>query len=388
MRLLADTPSIEFLRQEAKDLLNALRESDSNVTLAQAQRAIAEEYGFRTWGDLRAEVDRRRADVPEPPDGLAEAIADEYGLGTVTTAMTPIRYEYMGRRWQLQTEAGRFVVRPVFDWIDDRQSEVAVDLQERAREAGVLSPVPVRAPDGTFVRRVHDQTWRVEQWMDLGPIPVVPVRTDVAQRVGSVLAAIHEVAPPTDRPIQGQWVSPTDRPDARQWQALLDRARGAGVPWADELAALSPTIAELSGVTAEPAPESVVITNCDIGVEAVRLGPGSELVVMHWDFAGPMLPEWELAGAFFQWTKAGKNLEAARALRAGYRERCGGMPALTLESFSSVITGWLTWLLHRAWEASDPEASEQRDFAARTLRELLDDPLTVPKLNALVSAVS
>jgi len=182
MRTLTDTPSIEFLRQEAKDVLNVLRESDAAATLADAQRAIAEEYGFRTWSDLKAEVDRRRKEVPGAPDGLAEGIAAAFGLGAVTAPLTPIRYEYMGRRWELQTARGRFVVRPVFDWIDDAQAEVAVDLQERARAAGVRSPVPVRAGDGGLVRRVHDRSWRVEEWMDLGPTPVEPVATDVARR--------------------------------------------------------------------------------------------------------------------------------------------------------------------------------------------------------------
>lgn len=388
MRLLADCPNMEFLRQEAKDLLNVLRESDEGATLADAQRAIAEEYGFRTWSDLKGEVDRRRSEVPRAPEGLAEGVAAEFGLGAVTAPMTPIRYEYMGRRWDLQSERGRFVVRPVFDWIDDAQAEVAVDLQERARKVGVRSPVPVRTPDGGLVRRVLDQSWRVDEWMDLGPTPVEPVPSHIAHRAGATLAAIHEVAPPTDRPIQGPWVSPADRPTEERWAALLDRVRAAGVQWTDELAALCRPIEELSTVTAEPPNDSIVISNCDIGVEQVRMGPGGELVVMHWDFSGPMVPEWELATTLFHWTQGGANLESASALSNGYRERRGHLPSLALGSFSSVITGWLTWLLHRAWEASDPVPSEKRDFADRTVAEVLEEPLTVDKLQALIDAVS
>jgi Ser/Thr protein kinase RdoA (MazF antagonist) len=388
MRTLTDTPSIEFLRQEAKDVLNVLRETEATATLADAQRAIAEEYGFRTWSDLKAEVDRRRAEVPRPPEGLGEGVAAAFGLGIPSTPLIPIRYEYMGRRWELHTDRGRFVVRPVFDWIDDGQAEVTVDLQERSRVAGVRSPVPVRADDGGLVRRVQDQSWRVEEWMDLGPTPVEPVATDVARRLGAVLAAIHEVAPPTDRPIQGQWVSPADRPTHDQWRTLLDRVRAAGKPWADKLARLSPTIEDLSGVTAEPPQDAIVITNCDIGVEHVRLGAGGELVIMHWDFAGPMVPEWELATTLFHWTQSASNLETASALIAGYSERRGILPSLSLGSFSSVITGWLTWLLHRAWEAAGPEPSEKRQFAERTVREVLDDPLTVAKLSTLVRSFS
>src|SRR5687768_12562401 len=83
MRLLADNPSMEYLRQEAKDLLSSLRESDDKVTLADAQRATAELYGFRTWSELKADVERRREALPEAPEGLAAGVAEAFGLGKV-----------------------------------------------------------------------------------------------------------------------------------------------------------------------------------------------------------------------------------------------------------------------------------------------------------------
>lgn len=388
MRLLADNPSMEYLRQEAKDLLGSLRESDEKVTLADAQRATAELYGFRTWGELKTDVERRRAALPEAPEGLAAGVAEAFGLGAVTTPMTPIRYEYMGRRWCLETERGRVIVSPVFDWIDDQQAEVAVDLQERARKAGVSSPVPVRTPDGGLVRRVLDQNWRVDEWMDVGPTPVQPVQSSVARRVGELLAAVHEVAPRTDRDISGPWVSADERPTEEHWAALLHRAREAKMEWADKLASLSPTIDELSTVRAEVPPDSIVITNCDITPDAVRLGAGDELVVVHWDYAGPMVPEWELASALLQWCfYSGENVEGGRALLEGYRARAGHVPALTLGSFNVSVTGWLTWTLHRAWEASGDEPPEKGEFADRALRESLSDPLTVGKLKSFLEGV-
>ena len=386
MRMLADNPSIEFLRREAKDLLGTLRESNEKATLAEAQRAIAEMYGFRTWSDLKAEVERRREHVPEAPEGLAEGIAAAFGLGNVKGALTPIRYEYMGRRWCLETDRGRYMLSPLFDWINDQQAEVAVDLQERARKAGVLSPVPVRTPDGGLVRRIAEQNWRVDEWMDLGPTPVPPVHSSVARRIGEVLAAVHEVAPDTDRPIQGQWVA--DPPGEEAWAEMLKRAEAANKPWADEFAALSRTVGELLRARAATPTESVIISNCDIVPEAVRLGPGGEPVIVHWDFSGPMTREWELGSALLQWALySGPNLEAARALMDAYRARSGDAPSLTLGSFSTGITGWLTWTFHQACEAIAPESAEKAEFAERALRESLDDPLSVAKLSKLLEAL-
>lgn len=386
MRMLADNPSIDFLRREAKDLLATLRETDENATLAEAQRRIADTYGFRTWSDLKAEVSRRRETLPEAPDGLGQAIAEAFALGDVKGPLTPVRYEYMGRRWCLETDRGRYMLSPVFDWINDPQAEIAVDLQERAREAGVLSPVPVRQPDGRLVCRITDQNWRVYEWMDLGPTPVRPVHSSIARRVGEVLASVHEVAPDTDRPIQGQWVA--DPPPEKAWAEMLKRAEAANKPWAKDFAALSRTVGELSSVREQPPTESVIISNCDITPEAVRLGPGGELVVVHWDFSGPMTREWELGSALVQWALySGLNLEAARALIDGYRVRSGVAPRLTLASFSTAVTGWLTWTFHQACEAIAPASPEKAEFAERALRESLDDPLTVDKLSSLLQSL-
>src|SRR5690606_24271915 len=68
VRTLPDSPNLEHLRHQAKDLLAGLRGSDPTATLAYAQASLAEQYGFRSWTDLKAEVDRRqgRADVADP----------------------------------------------------------------------------------------------------------------------------------------------------------------------------------------------------------------------------------------------------------------------------------------------------------------------------------
>jgi hypothetical protein len=385
--MLADNPSMDFLRKEAKELLGAMREKDPSATLADAQRSLAETYGQRTWSDLKGEVDRRRDVRPVAPIGLAEGVAEAFGLGTVTAAMTPIRYEHMGRRWCLETTRGRFMLSPVFDWIGDQQAEISVELLTRARRAGVDSPVPVRTPNGELIRRVLDQGWRVDEWMDLGPTPVHPVHSSIARRAGALLAAIHEVGVPTDRPVEGPWI--TQRPTESCWATLLDRARAADVPWADELAALSPTIAALSAIRGEARPGEAIISNCDVVLEAVRFGRGDELVVVHWDFAGPMYKDWELANVLWHWTnEVSPNAETSRALIEGYRRRAGGdAPVLRLDSFTSAISGWLNWLHNQACEVIDPGSPDKAEFAALALRATLDDPLTVSQLEGLLEAL-
>ena len=88
-------PHIDHLKKQAKDLLDAYRRGDPQaaerfasalpsyrpgavLALHDAQSAIAREYSFASWAELRAEIVRRGGAAPEDmPDDLARALADQ-----------------------------------------------------------------------------------------------------------------------------------------------------------------------------------------------------------------------------------------------------------------------------------------------------------------------
>lgn len=58
-RALPYRPHLDHLRKQAKVRLTEMRVSLPDACLADAQFALAQEYGFSSWGTLRAEVFRR-----------------------------------------------------------------------------------------------------------------------------------------------------------------------------------------------------------------------------------------------------------------------------------------------------------------------------------------
>lgn len=50
-------PNLEFLKKEAKSLLDVLLRRDPAAQLADAQHALARDYGFASWPKLKAHVD-------------------------------------------------------------------------------------------------------------------------------------------------------------------------------------------------------------------------------------------------------------------------------------------------------------------------------------------
>ena len=68
-RSLPAKPSLEFLRKQAKQLQRTMRQGK----LADAQRALAREYGFADWARLKSHVVTL---CLAPPEALTAAIRD------------------------------------------------------------------------------------------------------------------------------------------------------------------------------------------------------------------------------------------------------------------------------------------------------------------------
>lgn len=68
-RQLPEKPNLEYLRKQAKELLRSMRQGK----LADAQLALANEYGFSRWADLKAHV---QALALSPAEALKAAVCD------------------------------------------------------------------------------------------------------------------------------------------------------------------------------------------------------------------------------------------------------------------------------------------------------------------------
>lgn len=65
-RALPAQPNLEHLKNEAKQRLRSLREANPTAKLADAQFQLAREYGFTSWRQLKAEVERHANSTPRP----------------------------------------------------------------------------------------------------------------------------------------------------------------------------------------------------------------------------------------------------------------------------------------------------------------------------------
>jgi hypothetical protein len=291
----------------------------------------------------------------------------------------------MGRCWSVTTDRGRWLAVTVYPWITEAQAEVGAQLRDAAVAAGVAAPTPVRSPQGQLIETVQGQNWRVHEWIEVGPSPVSPTPAAVARRIGTTFGTLHSLAIPSDAPISPYLTSSSSD---TEWEKLLDRARAAHKPWAEQLNEALPTLYDLRTIEADIDGNEVILCNCNLIPEHVRTGHNDELVVTEWDFAGSLTPRLELGYALGHWTlQPSINRPAIAAFRDGYVHAAGQWPKLELASFAVAVTGWLNWTYNTICEAINPADSDQAAFAELGTVDLLNHPMTRSSLQQLLAAL-
>ena len=388
MRTLPESASLDHLRRQAKDLLAELRRARPDAALADAQAAVAHQYGYESWTQLKAAAEQQRAAAPDVAAAeLVEALVARYDLGRATGEMRRVERAWAGHVWELPTSGGRVIFTQLFEHVDPDDIEVEAGLVERAIGAGIPAPTPLRSSDGTVIAPLNGANWRAHRRMRLGPAPTKPPSPQVAAAAGRAWATLHALALPAPKPV-ARWL--THRRPEQAWHGLVERARSDGAPWAEDLAAAVPAFLALDTVRDRRDPNArAILTHAWPAPDAVRIAGGG-VAVVGWEHASAVPPDWELGDALRAWSE-GPDLElgaqAARAFLDAYREIAGGPDRLELSMFASSVSAVLNWTATRVQIALTCDDEERRELAARNLPGLLEDPISLAKIERLVELI-
>jgi hypothetical protein len=393
MRTLPESASLDHLRRQAKELLAILRRTEPKATLGEAQAALAREYGFTTWSNLRAEVARLRAAPPRvAPDDLVAALVRHFGLGGATGPMRHVEDEWSGHVWGLETQAGPVLLTQLAPHLRLEHIEAAAGLVDAALAAGVAAPPPVRTPEGRVVVALDGHHWRAHRRIPLGPMPTKPPAPELAAAAGTMLGTLHALALRPPAPVV-RWL--TYRRSGDDWAQLLDRARRARMPWAGALAEAVPGFVALDAVRDDRDPDDrAVFSHCWVAPDATRVAGRDQLVLTTWDHAGAIPADWELAGALMSWSETIAGAGApdplpGRAFLAAYRGRVETPDRLELRMFTAGVSAWLNWTATRVMIVLDgDEDDEQLAKARRNVPGLLTEPLSFERLERFVAALA
>lgn len=285
----------------------------------------------------------------------ATAVADLFDLGRVTRPLTAVAGAYSHRVWHLSTVRGRFAVKELNrDFTDpsylDRY-EAACGLELTMINSGIEAPRPVLHPQtGRACAELcgaspRPTTVRVHEWINGEPLHSAPASAHVTKRIGALLARIHALELPTAATV----ADVLGVRGARYWRHLCERVSAADLDWSPRLREALPVVQDLESQVdaARSSGARLIVTHRDLSPGNVILTPTGLPVAVDWDWAGPMVPAFELASAVVHWSNSSTtnaHQNAARALVDGYTDAGGSLPEGGPEIFAGMIAQGLAWL--------------------------------------------
>jgi Ser/Thr protein kinase RdoA (MazF antagonist) len=155
-----------------------------------------------------------------------------------------------------------------------------LDLQEAlmaaAAAAGVAFPQPCRTVDGGLLTEIRGARWKAFEWVDIDGTPS-------SRQVGELLARLHSVAWPSDRPVD-RWYA--DRTMGGTWEDLATLARHQD--WFHVLAPLIPELVAEDEIVACAFMPPASICHCDLNEANVVRDTRGRVLLLDWDNCGPL----------------------------------------------------------------------------------------------------
>lgn len=307
----------------------------------------------------------------------ADAVADAYDLPGPVRLSGPVARGQLGQVWRLDTGAGSHAVKEWFASPDLAEVSRDADFVEAALAAGVFTPRIVRTRSGDVATLVDDTAVRVFEWVDLRSRS----RQLDPAAVGRTLAALHRAGPPSAAAVDNWFATGFGE---SSWRELHRRLVDEDAPFAGELGALVDELVAVESVI-EPH-ESPIMCHRDLWADNVLESADGRVCVIDYENMGPADPSQELAMVLFEF--GDDDPARARRLNTAYRD-AGGPGHVTRRGHFTMLVAeqaHIGQLACSRWVGATKEAERAR--LAQWFREIPDDPVTLPRIDRILTAVT
>jgi Ser/Thr protein kinase RdoA (MazF antagonist) len=307
----------------------------------------------------------------------ATAIAERFSLGRSARLPRPTARGQLAQVWRLDSDSGSFAVKEWFAGPDPETVAADAAFTDRLEAAGVPTPSVVRTRSGEVAAEIDGTLVRVFEWVDLRP----PTRRLDPEAVGRLVAALHRVGRPTADPIDG-WFS--TGVGERTWRDLVERATAAGAPFAATLAHRLEDLIAVESVIEEHA--DPIECHRDLWADNLLRTSDGRLCVLDLENFGPADPSQELAMVLFEFGLDDPGRMSR--LHAAY-VAAGGPGRVARRGHVTVLGAVQAHIgpgVCARWIGSDDPG--ERAVREASVAELLDDPVTLARIDRILSATS
>ena len=307
----------------------------------------------------------------------AQEVADAYDLGGAATLTGPVARGQLGQVWRLDTVQGSHAVKEWFATPDLDDLSRGAELVDAAREEGLLTPAVRRTPSGDVAATVDGTAVRVFEWVDLQPRSR---RLDPVA-VGEALAALHRAGGPTDEGVDNWFATGFGE---QRWREVHQRVVDEGAPFAGQLGALVDELVAVESVI-EPH-QAPILCHRDLWADNVLATDDGRVCVIDFENLGPADPSQELAMVLFEF--GDDDPARARLLHRAYRD-AGGPGRVTRRGHFTMLVAeqaHIGQLACSRWVGASSESERER--LARWFLEIPEDPVTLPRIDRVLAAVT
>lgn len=308
-----------------------------------------------------------------------QSVADAFGLGRAESLSEPVARGELGQVRRLVTDSGVWAVKESFEPYDEQelaQARTTGAFHAACWEAGIPTPRPQPAGGG-FVVEVDGEHLQAFGWVEIAD----PDTGLDPEAVGALVATLHGVRLPADRPVHEWFEAPIGQ---REWRAVLKASRGAGAPYADRLAELLPALLEVEAILTPMEP--VQVCHLDLWSDNLRRTPDGGLCVIDFDNAGPADPDREVAMTVFEFGQG--DAVRQRRLYDAYRN-AGGPARVTGRADFAMTVAQLHHIGHRhlrMWRSAPDSEGRARSLAG--VEEFLGEPFLLADVDAALGALT
>ena len=287
----------------------------------------------------------------------------------------------LGRIWRLDTSAGTWAIKELFEPPTEAEAADDVAFQMAAIGAGIPMPHPVPTRDGTVLARAtavdRELVVRAYTWVELAGREA----TADLMAAGRILGQLHALAYPDGRPPDPWFTAPAA--DDR-WASLVAGAEALGVAWGADLRGLAAAFVEARSLILSGNHAPSIRCHLDFNPDNVLVDVRGGLVVVDWENGGAASAEQELAMAVDVFID---DPATEPRFLAGYRDGGGTGELRDRSSFAMAYAMLGNLVAHYAERALDAAVGdEDRARATYWIRDIAAHGVSLERTDALLRA--